>query len=53
MNIDGSNVLLTMVALFSVMGIPSLPPVFLAVTADAPETRRKVAAYSPWPRIRW
>lgn len=43
MSLADGNTLLTIVALFSVMGIPSLPPVFLAVTEDAPETRRKVA----------
>lgn len=46
MSLGDGNVLLTLVALFSVMGIPSLPPVFLAVTESAPETRRKVAIQS-------
>ncbi len=46
MSIADGNTLLAIVALFSVMGIPSLPPVFLAVTEGAPETRRKVAIQS-------
>ena len=36
--------LTTLVALFAVMGIPSLPPVFLAATVDLePDQMRKVA----------
>ena len=36
--------LTTLIALFAVMGIPSLPPVFLAATADlGPDQMRKVA----------
>jgi len=39
--------LTTLVALFAVMGIPSLPPVFLAATADlGPGEQRKVALQS-------
>jgi multiple antibiotic resistance protein len=40
---DG-NIALTLVALFSVMGIPSLPPVFLSVTEGMSSAgRRKIA----------
>ena len=47
MNIAGGNVLLTLISLFSVMGIPSLPPVFLAVVEDMPPAaQRKVAIQS-------
>jgi multiple antibiotic resistance protein len=45
MNIsDGDYLITTIVALFAVMGILALPPVFLAATTGlAPDARRKVA----------
>lgn len=44
MHLADGNTLLTVVALFSVMGIPSLPPVFLAVTEGmSAGERRKIA----------
>ena len=45
MSISGGEYLITtVVALFAVMGILALPPVFLAATAGlSPEARRKVA----------
>lgn len=46
-NLADGNIALTLVALFSVMGIPWLPPVFLAVTEGMPHAqRRKIAIQS-------